>query len=157
MVRLWVDGDSERVKLVGFENPADLPLPNAPSVDRLLARTPMRFDDPATGGPEVDVFALAALIYRVATGASPFAASDVKGLQQELLRLGPKRARSVRRELPAGLDLALSEALHRDPASRLTSVQGFRERLVDSQSTAGTRPMKAQEAPSARDTSQEPG
>lgn len=142
-VRFAQDGASERLKIVGWTNPADLPLIHDASPDRMMARAPERLSDPSAGGIEVDVYAAAALLHRVATGGCPFPGAG-RDLQHNMLSVAPISLRSHRSDLPDRTDRALRAALSADPAKRPGSIKELQEMLATAPARrAQTRRLKA--------------
>lgn len=128
-VRFAQDGGTERLKIVGWAGPANLPLRPDASPDRLLARSPERLEDPNLGGPEVDVYAAAALLYRVATGSYPFAGTGDE-LRNNMYDVAPIALASRRSDLPANVDKTLRAALSPDPSMRPATISELREMLT---------------------------
>ena len=72
--------------------------------------------------PGVDVFALGCVLFECLVGHTPFGVSSVAALLARLLFEDAPRLRSLRPELPAGLDELLARMLARDPSGRFADI-----------------------------------
>ena len=80
--------------------------------------------DPVDG--RTDIYALAATLFEMLTGARTFRGNSPEVLQQVVSQDAPLVS-SIRPGLPAGLDAMIAKALARDPADRYASMREFRE------------------------------
>ncbi|HVU04588.1 MAG TPA: serine/threonine-protein kinase [Polyangiaceae bacterium] len=69
-------------------------------------------------GAHTDVFALGCLVFRVLSGVPPFPARDAAGAAYEAMHLHPPSIRTLRPELPEGIDWVLALALAKATAQR---------------------------------------
>ena len=70
--------------------------------------------------PRADVYGLAAIAYRCATGRPPFSGKDLPGTLYNVCYSMPPQP-SVIAEVPAGVDAVLAVGLAKDPADRFSS------------------------------------
>ena len=102
-----------------------------------------------------DVFALAILSYELLTGKAPFAGEGWTQVLYQIMNVDPQPATSVDPTLPPTLDVALGNALAKDPTKRTPDVRTLVAELRDAFSaplSAATRP----EAPARRASSGPP-
>ncbi|HWM21088.1 MAG TPA: protein kinase, partial [Ilumatobacteraceae bacterium] len=85
--------------------------------------------------PAADVYSLAATIYQLIAGASPYASADMKTTVRRILTEEPPPL--GRAGAPPGLDRVLRRALAKDPASRQESAVEFAEMIREVQARAG--------------------
>jgi hypothetical protein len=85
--------------------------------------------------PAADVYSLAATIYQLVAGASPYASADMKTTVRRILTEEPPPL--GRAGAPPGLDRVLRRALAKDPAARQESAVEFAEMIREVQARAG--------------------
>lgn len=88
---------------------------------------PEQFTDGGTDGVMVDVWALGATLYTLLAGRSPFVMPGADNSQRELIsRISTMSLpRLGRADVPESLELALSTAMAKSPASRYSSAHAF--------------------------------
>jgi serine/threonine protein kinase len=105
-----------------------------------------QLEEPATGDPRTDVFAMGLVAFYALTGSSYWSSSDDAALVEEMhgARMPPSlRARDVGVELDAALDAVLLRALSADASARFASARAFAEALaVHGEATVGVVPEK---------------
>lgn len=72
-----------------------------------------------------DIFALAALTYRLLAGSAPFEAQDALTTAMRRLTARPLPLSRLRRDVPAEMDAAILKALLRKPEERFLSIEDF--------------------------------
>jgi len=97
-----------------------------------------------------DVYALGVVLYELATGRHPFPAGNVVELLNAIANRAAPAPRSVRPELPEGLDAVILGAMHRDPARRPASATEVLEALRALAAGAVPRPAPRPPSRSAR-------
>lgn len=75
-----------------------------------------------------DIYAIGAIAYHMLGGRPPFIGDITQLIAQKLLQ-SPAPLRSLRSDLPAGLDKAILHALERDPAARPSSATDWLEEV----------------------------
>ena len=94
---------------------------------------PEQLEDSHLVGPRADIYALAATLFRLLTGFSPFANENRKTPLQKLRALATQAAppiRERRADLPLDLPAIIDRALSRDPAERFASMNEFATALT---------------------------
>jgi len=77
--------------------------------------------DEAELGPSVDIYAAGVCLYRMLTGALPFAARHVETLFMKILDQQPERPSTLNPAVPPELDRLVLKLLEKDPADRYAS------------------------------------
>jgi serine/threonine-protein kinase len=85
--------------------------------------------DKVTG--QSDLFSLAVSLYQLLSGQLPFRADSMPGLMMCIVKDPHPPIRTLRPDLPAGLDAFLERALCKDPAGRFESGAAFSQALRD--------------------------
>src|SRR3954468_24361245 len=85
---------------------------------------PERFRGPAADA-RADVCSLGVLLYELATGRTPYVATDFVGQALAIAQRPAPRARSLNADVPPDLDAVLTRALERDPALRFPTAGEF--------------------------------
>ncbi len=85
-----------------------------------------------------DVYSLAATLYHLAAGATPFASAQLKTAVRRILTEDPPPL--GRADAPPGLDRVLRRALAKDPAQRPASAADLAEQLREVQARLGLEP-----------------
>ena len=85
--------------------------------------------------PAADVYSLAATLYQLIAGASPYASADMKTTVRRILTEDPPPL--GRAGAPPGLDRVLRRALAKDPAERQESAVELAEMIREVQARAG--------------------
>ncbi len=88
-----------------------------------------------TIGPAADVYALAATLHHLASGAPPFSAGDLRHTVRKILTEEPPPVN--RPDLPTGFDRALRAGLAKDPSQRPATALAFAEMLREVQARSG--------------------
>ncbi len=81
-------------------------------------------------GPQSDVYSTAATLYCLLTGRAPFQGGDPAATLARIVCDPAPPMRSLRRDLPAGLDKAVLRGLERDPAKRWRDLAEFQAALA---------------------------
>ena len=81
-------------------------------------------------GPQSDVYSTAATLYCLLTGRAPFQGGDPAATLARIVCDPAPPMRSLRRDLPAGLDKAVLRGLERDPAKRWRDLGEFQAALA---------------------------
>lgn len=76
-----------------------------------------------------DIYALAAVVHEMLTGALPFGDGDLMAIVTRKMEGEAPRLRTVRSDVPAWLDTAVARGLARDPADRWASAAEFEAAL----------------------------
>lgn len=76
-----------------------------------------------------DQYSAAATLYALLTGRPPYTGSNLGEVLARILSEPPDAPRSVRAEIPRGLEKVLLRAMDRDPAKRFKDLATFREAL----------------------------
>lgn len=76
-----------------------------------------------------DVYACGVVLYRMLTGAHPFAAEDESKLMWRVLSEAPRPPRELVKELPPELDAALLRCLEKSPEDRYASAEALAQAL----------------------------
>ncbi len=79
---------------------------------------------------QTDVYSVAATLYYVLTGKSPFQSSDAAATVAKIVSEPLKPMRSIRPELPAALDKVVQRGLERDRKRRFKDLEEFRAALL---------------------------
>ena len=94
---------------------------------------PEQLEDSHLVGPRADIYALAATLFRLLTGFSPFANENRKTPLQKLRALATQAAPTIRErraDLPLELAAIIDRALSRAPANRFASMNEFAAALT---------------------------
>lgn len=75
--------------------------------------------------PESDVYSLACVLFEMLSGAPPFHSDTSHGTLLRQVTEAPRSVRTLRPEVPAGLERALMRALAKDPAARYRRASEF--------------------------------
>ncbi|MGZ3459278.1 MAG: protein kinase domain-containing protein, partial [Archangium sp.] len=89
--------------------------------------------------PCADIFSLGCVLYECLTGRPPFAGPHFTAVLAKILYAEPTRLRTLRPELPPGLQVLVDRMLAKDPDRRLPDADGLLEAL----STLGPLPEVA--------------
>jgi eukaryotic-like serine/threonine-protein kinase len=84
-----------------------------------------------------DVYALGVLAFELFTGRLPFVGKSPQDMMLARLRGEPLHLRSLRPELPARLEAVIDQALAKDPAARIQSMEEFGAALAAVTGTTG--------------------
>ena len=95
-----------------------------------------------------DVYALGATLYALVTGHPPFDGPTAQSVLKAVLEHEPRLARTLRRDLPAGVEAIVHKAMERDPGRRYGSAQELAEDLE--RSLRGERVLARLPGPLAR-------
>ena len=124
-------------------------LPIGPEAETHLTRTGLAIGTPSYMSPEQaagerdvdgrsDLFSLGCVLYEMLSGQLPFQGPTPQSILVRRLTEDPTPIRSLRREVPPGVEQALHRAMARDPESRYGTVAEFRDALAGD-SGAGQR------------------
>ena len=72
-----------------------------------------------------DEYALAAVVYEMLAGETPYVASTPQAMIAKMMASAPPSVRIVRRDVSRGIDIAIRKALAATPAARYASAGGF--------------------------------
>ena len=104
------------------------------TVDFRLMGTPAYMSPEQVMGEEVDgrsdLYSVGVLLYRLLTGALPFAAETALGMLQRQIRDNPQPLDAHRRDLPDWCGQIMERALAKAPADRFQSAEEFRQALL---------------------------
>ncbi len=78
-------------------------------------------NDTGSIGPQVDVYSLGAVMYRLLAGRLPFDGANPIALGIQVLHREPTPPKQLRREIPADLDTICTKCLRKDPDERYAS------------------------------------
>ena len=81
--------------------------------------------------PASDVYSLAVMLFEMLTGKRPFGGVDPLAIMGRVLLEEPPRVRTLRPEVPAGIEDVIHRALQKDPAARFRSMRAFAEAVED--------------------------
>lgn len=113
-------GSDGRARLIGLDRP-----PGAP---RLGFAPPEQLADAALD-PRADLYALAAILWRLLTRTPWIAPGPAAVMRAATLEAEPRSVRALAPEVPARLDALIQTTLSPDRAARFTSADDFREAL----------------------------
>jgi len=99
--------------------------------------------DPRDSAKAVDIYALGATLYQLATGRTPIEASSFAEAVHRVIHEDPPRPRSLRSELPADLETVILKAMEKDPARRYPTA---RELAEDLDRVLADEPIRARRA-----------
>lgn len=122
---------------------------------------PEQFRDGAVDGVMVDVWALGATLYTLLAGRSPFVLPGADNSQRELISriTSMPVPRLGRADVPASLELALSTAMAKLPASRYSSAHAFALALqrIQAELNLSVTPFEVLEEPRQEDNQPDDG
>lgn len=122
---------------------------------------PEQFRDGAVDGVMVDVWALGATLYTLLAGRSPFVMPGADNSQRELISriTSMPVPRLGRADVPASLELALSTAMAKSPASRYSSAHAFALALqrIQAELNLSVTPFEVLEEPTHEDSHPDDG
>ncbi len=76
-------------------------------------------------GPASDVYSLACVLYEMLAGDPPFTAARAQAVMAKHVTEAPRPVRGFRPEVPMSVELAIAQALEKDPARRTASAAQF--------------------------------
>jgi hypothetical protein len=104
--------------------------PSTGGGDALAYVAPEELDPfPEGVGPTADVYSLGVMLYEVLSRRLPFAAESPQELKRAILKGRCPVPRSLRSEVPAGLEAAVLKAMAREPADRYADAGELAEEL----------------------------
>jgi serine/threonine-protein kinase len=123
-------------------------LPIGPEAKAHLTRTGLAIGTPAYMSPEQasgerqidgrsDIYSLGCVLYEMLSGKLPFQGPTPQSILVRRLTEQPEPIRSLRKDVPPGVELALSRAMARQPIERYASAGEFRDALA-----AESRPLQ---------------
>ncbi|HEX4458143.1 MAG TPA: serine/threonine-protein kinase [Polyangia bacterium] len=125
MIVRAVDG-SEQVKLLDFGIAKIVEDEKLTRTGAVLGTPAYMAPEQARGGSAIDqrcdVYALGAIIYRAITGRAAFSGEDAGRTLTSVIWDEPQRPKTLRRDLPDGLELVIQRAMAKDPAARFQSM-----------------------------------
>jgi formylglycine-generating enzyme required for sulfatase activity/tRNA A-37 threonylcarbamoyl transferase component Bud32 len=101
--------------------------------------SPEQITGESTIDPRSDVYALACVLFEMLTGEPPFAGRTPQAIMSQTIAATPRRARSLRADVPAEVDAALARALAKDPAARFATPREFIEACAPPAARYGRR------------------
>ncbi|MCL7927621.1 MAG: tetratricopeptide repeat-containing serine/threonine-protein kinase [marine benthic group bacterium] len=116
-------------------------LPVGPEAETHLTRTGLAIGTPSYMSPEQaagernidgrsDLFSLGCVLYEMLSGELPFQGPTPQSILVRRLTEDPTPIRSLRKEVPPGVERALRLAMARDPDSRYETAADFRDALA---------------------------
>lgn len=84
----------------------------------------------AMSGPQSDLYTLGCTLHEMLTGRQLFSGSTAYAVMNKQVDQRPRSVRQLRQDVPAGLDLLVSELLEKKPEDRPASAQVVYERLL---------------------------
>lgn len=132
---LWLEAPAGRVKILDFGlvrmNERDLSLMTEQGA---VVGTPAFMAPEQARGetvtPQSDLFSLGCVLYRLATGRSPFAGDSLVAVLSAVLSQTPKSVRELNSEVPERLAVLIERLLAKDPSQRPASAQEVQEELA---------------------------
>jgi eukaryotic-like serine/threonine-protein kinase len=131
-----------------LEQPRDASDSDTPSGPRLTETgvtvgTPTYMSPEQAAGDEEltgrsDQYALAAVVYEALAGSPPFVGANARAILAKKLTVAPASLRSVRPDVPEGVDQVLMRALARQPDERFGGMEEFARALASGSPTAIT-------------------
>ncbi|TWE12902.1 serine/threonine-protein kinase [Rudaeicoccus suwonensis] len=79
---------------------------------------PERFDLGNHGDPSSDIYALTVVLFQVLTGSKPFPSTEITEVVSAHMSQQPPSVRSLRPDLPVGLDTVIRSGMAKDPSQR---------------------------------------
>jgi tetratricopeptide (TPR) repeat protein len=96
--------------------------------------------------PAADIFSLGCVVYECLTGQTPFHAQHVAAIMAKILYAEPQPLRTMRPELPVGIQLLVDRMLAKEPSRRISDGQQLMKEL-GTISNGLPRPSRDEPAP----------
>jgi hypothetical protein len=127
-----VAGDGS-LQLVGFGLPSEGAMPSLREEESRAAPDFLAPEQVAGCAPDArsDLFSLAAVLFALATGRTPFAGASPSSVLYRIVNDPPRPLREIAPELPPALDDFFARALAKDPAGRFPDAAEFERALAE--------------------------
>ena len=86
-----------------------------------------------------DIYSLASVVFEMISGQAPFTGPTAQSIIAQRMTIPPRPIRSLRPEVPSGLEAAIAKALERAPADRFRTAAEFGAALSGTTPRAGGR------------------
>jgi serine/threonine protein kinase len=148
---LWLDSESDSVKVIDFGLARFADDPTAKPGDELLTRFGTTLGTPGYMAPEqigggdadgrADLFALGCVLYRMVTGMAPFAGRGLGDVLRKTMTEHPPSPRSLNAAVPRRLDALIMRLLTKDRTDRPESAREVADELgsLHTASSEGSR------------------
>lgn len=100
--------------------------------------SPEQVDGSAVADARSDIYSLACVLYECLTGEAPFSGNSPQSVMAKHLMSPAPSARTLRADLPGGVDAVFARALAKTPADRHESVRAFVEDFAEALSRSAT-------------------
>jgi len=135
-MRLTPDGrlkilDFGLVELVAIPSQAESPVPQAQEMSAAIAYMAPEQLQGQPADPRSDLWAVGAVLYELSTGHRPFPGNVSTAIAADILHKQPGKPRSLRPEIPVGLEEIILKCLEKNPSNRFASARAMAEDLEE--------------------------